>query len=110
LPACRYFPCWRRAQRVFFRSFLCFFLRMRLRRFLIRDPMADGHAISRVAERAQRLRSVVQGDGHASGMDVTLVRRNLHTVQRLARCPGPDFDRVGPFAFGHTDRRTAGLT
>ena len=36
-----YRPCWRRCQRVFFRSFLCFFLRMRLRRFLISDPMSD---------------------------------------------------------------------
>ena len=34
-----YLPCWRRCQRVFFSSFLCFFLRMRLRRFLISDPM-----------------------------------------------------------------------
>ena len=34
-----YLPCWRRCQRVFFSSFLCFFLRMRLRRFLISEPM-----------------------------------------------------------------------
>ena len=33
-------PCCRRCQRVFFSSFLCFFFRMRLRRFLIREPMA----------------------------------------------------------------------
>ena len=39
---CGYRPCWRRCQRVFFRSFLCFFLRMRLRRFLIREPMREG--------------------------------------------------------------------
>ena len=31
----------RRCQRVRFSIFLCFFLRMRLRRFLIRDPMAS---------------------------------------------------------------------
>ena len=36
-----YRPCCRRCQRVFFRSFLCFFLRMRLRRFLIREPMRE---------------------------------------------------------------------
>ncbi len=30
----------RRCQRVAFNIFLCFFLRMRLRRFLINDPMA----------------------------------------------------------------------
>src|SRR5881397_3837372 len=30
----RYLPCWRRAQRVFFNSFLCFFFRIFLRRFL----------------------------------------------------------------------------
>jgi hypothetical protein len=30
----------RRCQRVAFSIFLCFFLRMRLRRFLISDPMA----------------------------------------------------------------------
>jgi hypothetical protein len=29
-----YFPCCRRCQRVFFRSFLCFFFRIFLRRFL----------------------------------------------------------------------------
>ena len=32
----------RRCQRVAFNIFLCFFLRMRLRRFLISDPMAGG--------------------------------------------------------------------
>ena len=36
-----YRPCWRRCQRVFFNSFLCFFLRMRLRRFLISEPMTE---------------------------------------------------------------------
>ena len=30
----RYLPCWRRCQRVFFNSFLCFFFRIFLRRFL----------------------------------------------------------------------------
>ena len=34
-----YFLAARRCQRVFFSIFLCFFLRMRLRRFLISDPM-----------------------------------------------------------------------
>ena len=43
-PACMrgregsYRPCWRRAQRVFFRSFLCFFFRIFLRRFLMSEP------------------------------------------------------------------------
>ena len=37
----RYLPA-RRCQRVAFSIFLCFFLRMRLRRFLISDPMACG--------------------------------------------------------------------
>jgi len=32
----------RRCQRVAFNIFLCFFLRMRLRRFLISEPMAVG--------------------------------------------------------------------
>ena len=36
--ACGYLPA-RRCQRVRFSIFLCFFLRMRLRRFLIREPM-----------------------------------------------------------------------
>ena len=36
-----YFPAARRCQRVRFSIFLCFFLRMRLRRFLIREPMAS---------------------------------------------------------------------
>ncbi len=31
-------PCWRRCQRVFLRSFLCFFFRMRLRRVLFSEP------------------------------------------------------------------------
>ena len=35
----RYLPA-RRCQRVAFSIFLCFFLRIRLRRFLISDPMA----------------------------------------------------------------------
>ena len=34
-----YLPAARRCQRVRFSIFLCFFLRMRLRRFLIREPM-----------------------------------------------------------------------
>jgi hypothetical protein len=37
-----YLPAARRCQRVAFSIFLCFFLRMRLRRFLIRDPMSTG--------------------------------------------------------------------
>lgn len=37
----RYLPA-RRCQRVFFKSFLCFFFRMRLRRFLISEPMSGG--------------------------------------------------------------------
>ena len=37
-----YLPAARRCQRVRLRSFLCFFFRMRLRRFLIREPMAGG--------------------------------------------------------------------
>jgi len=35
----RYLPA-RRCQRVAFNIFLCFFLRMRLRRFLISEPIA----------------------------------------------------------------------
>ena len=34
-----YLPAARRCQRVRFSIFLCFFLRMRLRRFLINEPM-----------------------------------------------------------------------
>jgi hypothetical protein len=34
-----YLPAARRCQRVRFSIFLCFFLRMRLRRFLISEPM-----------------------------------------------------------------------
>jgi len=37
-----YLPAALRCQRVAFNIFLCFFLRMRLRRFLIRDPMSTG--------------------------------------------------------------------
>ena len=39
-----YLPAARRCQRVAFSIFLCFFLRMRFRRFLIRDPMSTGDA------------------------------------------------------------------
>jgi hypothetical protein len=37
----RYLPAARRCQRVRLSIFLCFFLRMRLRRFLMREPMAS---------------------------------------------------------------------
>ena len=37
-----YLPAARRWNRVAFSIFLCFFLRMRLRRFLIKDPMSPG--------------------------------------------------------------------
>ncbi len=54
-----YLPAARRCHRVAFSIFLCFFLRMRLRRFLIRDPMSFGtlvdQGISRhVASRSDR--------------------------------------------------------
>src|ERR1019366_10607122 len=39
-PRATYLPSARRWKRVRFSIFLCFFLRMRLRRFLISDPMA----------------------------------------------------------------------
>ena len=42
----RYFPA-RRCQRVAFSIFLCFFLRMRFRRFLISEPMSGRQASSR---------------------------------------------------------------
>ena len=37
-----YLPAARRCQRVAFNSFLCFFLRIRLRRFFMREPMVCG--------------------------------------------------------------------
>ena len=37
----RRFGYWRRCQRVFFSSFLCFFLRIRLRRFLTTEGKPD---------------------------------------------------------------------
>src|SRR5680860_753883 len=43
-----------RGQRVFLRSFLCFFLRMRLRRFLIREPMAGSDATGPARRKAYR--------------------------------------------------------
>ncbi len=42
LGAVGYLPAARRCQRVAFSIFLCFFLRIRLRRFLIREPMSTG--------------------------------------------------------------------
>ena len=46
-----YLPAARRCQRVAFNIFLCFFLRMRLRRFLIRDPMSTGTLADQVVLR-----------------------------------------------------------
>ncbi len=49
-----YFPAARRCQRVAFSIFLCFFLRMRFRRFFISDPIGNktlaGFLISQVFE------------------------------------------------------------
>lgn len=42
VPAPGYLPAARRCQRVAFSIFLCFFLRIRLRRFLISEPMSPG--------------------------------------------------------------------
>ena len=41
-----YLPA-RRCQRVAFSIFLCFFFRMRLRRFLISEPIGDGQGSGR---------------------------------------------------------------
>ena len=59
-----YFPA-RRCQRVAFSIFLCFFLRMRLRRFLMSDPMAG----VRVAAEASGCRDPLPyaGRRHISG-------------------------------------------
>ncbi len=46
-----YLPAARRCQRVAFNIFLCFFLRMRLRRFLIREPMSTGTLVGQVVRR-----------------------------------------------------------
>ena len=46
-----YLPAARRCQRVAFSIFLCFFLRMRLRRFLISEPM---RGLNLAAERGRR--------------------------------------------------------
>ena len=43
MAAAGYLPAARRWKRVRFSIFLCFFLRMRLRRFLISEPMASGN-------------------------------------------------------------------
>ena len=47
-------PAARLCQRVAFNIFLCFFLRMRLRRFLISDPMSDGTLAARCSGRHTR--------------------------------------------------------
>src|ERR1039458_9797241 len=46
-----YLPAALRCQRVAFNIFLCFFLRMRLRRFLIKDPMSTGTLVDQVVLR-----------------------------------------------------------
>ena len=50
----RYLPAARRCQRVFFSIFLCFFLRIRLRRFLMSDPMACATLVGADARRANQ--------------------------------------------------------
>jgi hypothetical protein len=54
-----YLPAARLCQRVAFNIFLCFFLRMRLRRFLIRDPMSVGTLAAQGPDRHTR----PSGDG-----------------------------------------------
>ena len=48
--AAGYLPAARRCQRVRFSIFLCFFFRMRLRRFLMRDPMRPSNLAAVPAE------------------------------------------------------------
>ena len=52
-----YLPAARRCQRVRFSIFLCFFLRMRLRRFLMRDPMTGANGSDRPTRCANRRES-----------------------------------------------------
>ena len=56
-----YLPA-RRCQRVRFSIFLCFFLRMRLRRFLIREPMSAGQPSGVSPERTTRRLSTFPRD------------------------------------------------
>ncbi len=56
----RYLPAARLCQRVAFSIFLCFFLRIRLRRFFISEPMSDRRLVGgapcapRSSDRADR--------------------------------------------------------
>ncbi len=58
-----YFPA-RRCQRVAFSIFLCFFLRMRFLRFLIRDPMSDGRLAVSGSDRQVASELVDEGSIH----------------------------------------------
>ena len=103
-----YLPAARRCQRVFFSIFLCFFLRMRLRRFLISDPMACGTLVGARRTAASRGRddeeaTVVKPPDAATRLgtpvgsrdDVSLVR--LDHVQ-LAMPAGAEDDAVAFYA------------
>ena len=80
-----YLPAARRWKRVRFSIFLCFFLRMRLRRFLISDPMARRTLLGRprgVHKSAISAQSL--GDAlHAQG----LARTAAHGVAADSRAP-----------------------
>ena len=63
--AADYLPAARRCQRVAFNIFLCFFLRMRFRRFSISDPMSPGHASRTTVTSATRAISFARHVGAA---------------------------------------------
>ena len=62
----RYLPA-RRCQRVAFSIFLCFFLRMRLRRFLISEPMTGRKGSGRLPGRPIRACGGAKGAAEAGG-------------------------------------------
>ena len=82
-----YFPA-RRCQRVAFSIFLCFFLRMRLRRFLISDPMSVRQASGLAAADCQ----VAPDSGRRQAMGFEIV--GLDHVQ-LAMPPGREDEARG---------------
>ena len=70
-PSAIYLPA-RRCQRVAFSIFLCFFFRIRLRRFLISDPMSAGQGSRRLPAQATRLPWTVSSRGSSNWQDTGL--------------------------------------
>ena len=90
-----YLPA-RRCQRVRFSIFLCFFLRMRLRRFLIREPMSASQPSGTPGDRTTSPASTFPALGALEQVDDERVRRRVRGPRRAGPpggLPDPRLDR-----------------